>query len=70
MPTEPEYRISYEIYAMVSGERVILHGGIFPKFDAMKLLRDEQRLLSQGRYAPEVSEIGWSRVEWSEATGR
>jgi hypothetical protein len=67
MPS-PELRRSYEIYARADGERVILHAGIDNKSLALKLLRDEQRLLAQGRYAPEFSEVGWTRVEWSEAT--
>ena len=60
---EPEYRISYEIYALVSGERVILHGAIPDRRQANRLLADELQLLKQGRYAPEVSAIGLTRNE-------
>ena len=63
MPTASEYRISYEIYALVSGERVILHGAIPDRRQANRLLADELRLLKQSRYAPEVTDIGLTRNE-------
>ena len=63
MTANPEYRINYEIYALVSGERVILHGAIPTRREANRLLADELRLLKQGRYAPEVAEIGLTRNE-------
>jgi hypothetical protein len=63
MTAHPDYRISYEIYALVSGERVILHGAIPDRRQANRLLADELRLLKQQRYAPEVTDIGLTRNE-------
>jgi hypothetical protein len=63
MSAQPEFHISYEVWALVSGERVILHGAIPDRRQANRLLADELRLLKQSRYAPEVTDIGLTRNE-------
>ena len=65
MTAHPDYRISYEIYALVSGERVILHGAIPDRRQANRLLADERRVwaMLNGPYGPSVSAIGLTRNE-------
>jgi hypothetical protein len=58
-----DYNVNYEVYALVSGERVTLHSTPDRRM-ANKLLADEHRLLKQGRYAPEVTDVGLFIPDW------